>query len=67
MKTGQRSSAGSAQPNDETARVAYELHEKREKIYGYDLADWLEAERSILKKYAKEIEAELEKTPQRKT
>jgi hypothetical protein len=52
---------------DETARVAYELHEKREKIHGYDLADWLEAERLVLERYAKEIETELEKTSDRKT
>ena len=52
---------------DETARVAYELHEKRGKIHGYDLADWLEAERIALERYAKEIETELEKTSERKT
>lgn len=52
---------------DETARVAYELHEKRGKIHGYDLADWLEAERIVLERYAKEIETELEKTSERKT
>jgi len=45
---------------DETAKAAYELHEKREKIHGYDLADWLEAERIVLERYAKEIETELE-------
>jgi hypothetical protein len=48
--------------NDETAKVAYELHEKRGKIHGYDLADWLDAERIVLERYAKEIETELEKT-----
>ena len=47
--------------NDETAKLAYELHEKRGKIHGYDLADWLEAERTVLERYAKEIETELEK------
>ena len=46
---------------DETAKVAYELHDKRGKIHGYDLADWLEAERVVLERYAKEIETELEK------
>jgi len=53
--------------NDETAKVAYELHEKRGKIHGYDLADWLEAERIVLERYAKEIEAELGKTSETKT
>ena len=48
---------------DETAKAAYELHEKRGKIHGYDLADWLEAERVVLERYAKEIETELEKKP----
>ena len=52
---------------DETARVAYELHEKRGKIHGYDLVDWLEAERIVLERYAKEIETELEKNTGRKT
>jgi len=52
---------------DETAKVAYELHEKRGKIHGYDLADWLEAERIVLERYAKDIETELGKTSERKT
>jgi hypothetical protein len=51
---------------DETAKVAYELHEKRGKIHGYDLADWLEAERIVLERYAKEIETELGKTSEEK-
>jgi hypothetical protein len=51
---------------DETARVAYELHEKRGKIHGYDLADWLEAERVVLERYARDIETELDKTSERK-
>ena len=53
--------------NDETAKAAYELHEKRGKIHGYDLADWLEAERLVLERYAKEIETELGKTSETKT
>jgi len=52
---------------DETAKMAYELHEKRGKIHGYDLADWLEAERIVLERYAKDIETELGKTSERKT
>jgi len=50
---------------DETAIVAYELHEKRGKIHGYDLADWLEAERIVLERYAREIETEMGKTSER--
>jgi hypothetical protein len=53
--------------HEETARVAYELHEKRGKIHGYDLADWVEAERIVLESYAKEIETELERTSERKS
>lgn len=52
---------------DETAKLAYELHEKRGKIHGYDLADWLEAERLVLERYAREIETELEKNTEKKT
>ena len=51
----------------ETAKVAYELHEKRGKIHGYDLADWLEAERIVLERYARDIETELEKPSEEKT
>jgi hypothetical protein len=50
--------------HDETAKAAYELHEKRGKIHGYDLADWLEAERIVLERYAREIEAEMGKAPE---
>jgi len=50
---------------DETAKVAYEIHEKRGKIHGYDLADWLEAERIVLERYAREIEMEMGKTSER--
>jgi hypothetical protein len=53
--------------HEETARVAYELHEKRGKIHGYDLADWVEAERIVLERYAREIETELERTSERKS
>jgi hypothetical protein len=48
--------------HDETASVAYEIHEKRGKIHGYDLADWLAAERIVLERYAKDIETEMGKT-----
>lgn len=30
------------------ARRAYELHERRGRVHGHDLEDWLEAERQIL-------------------
>jgi hypothetical protein len=38
---------------DEIKKVAYELHEKRGRVPGYDLDDWLEAERIVLERYAK--------------
>ena len=44
---------------DEIARVAYELYEKRGKTHGYEIEDWLEAERIVLerrKRHAKEVE-----------
>jgi hypothetical protein len=50
----------------EIEKVAYELHEKRGMIHGHDLADWLEAERSVLEKYAREIGKEIGKTSKRK-
>ncbi len=38
----------------EVAKVAYELYEKRGKIHGHDLADWLQAEMIVMKRYEKE-------------
>jgi hypothetical protein len=46
---------------DEVAKVAYELHEKRGRVHGYDLEDWLEAERIVLERHAQEIEKETKK------
>ena len=43
---------------DEVARIAYELFEKRGRIHGYSHADWLEAERIVLERHAKEIDKE---------
>jgi len=48
---------------DEIARVAYELYEKRGKAHGYELEDWLEAERIVMERHerhAKEIEHEVD-------
>ena len=47
---------------DEIKKVAYELHEKRGQVHGYDLDDWLEAEKIVLERYAKRKEKE-EKIP----
>jgi hypothetical protein len=47
---------------DEVAKVAYELHEKRGSVHGYDLEDWLEAERIVLERHAKGVEKEAKKS-----
>jgi len=43
---------------DEVTRVAYELYQKRGGTHGNHLDDWLEAERTVLQRHAKEIEKE---------
>ena len=42
----------------EIACAAYELYEKRGRAHGYELADWLEAERIVMARHGKEIEKE---------
>ena len=37
---------------DEIARVAYGLYEKRGHVPGNDFADWIEAEKIVMKKYS---------------
>ena len=39
--------------NSEIAKVAYELHDKKGRKHGYDLQDWLEAEKIVLTSYEK--------------
>ncbi len=39
---------------DEIARVAYELFEKRGCVAGYHVDDWIEAERIVTARYAKQ-------------
>ncbi len=34
--------------NNEIAKVAYELHERRGARHGHDLEDWFEAEKIVL-------------------
>jgi hypothetical protein len=46
---------------DEIAKIAYDLHEKRGKVHGYELDDWLEAERIVLARYAKGREKKAKK------
>jgi hypothetical protein len=49
--------------HDESARVAHELHEKRGRIPGNELADWLEAEKIVTEKHerhARETEQQVD-------
>ena len=39
---------------DEVAKVAHDFYEKRGKVHGYDLEDWLTAETLVKKRYEKE-------------
>jgi len=43
---------------DEIVKIAYALYEKRERVHGCHLEDWLEAERIVLERHAREIEKE---------
>ncbi len=42
--------------NNEVARVAHELYERRGRDHGYDLQDWLEAEKIVLARVEKSAE-----------
>lgn len=42
----------------EIERVAYDLYEKRGRSSGYELEDWLKAEKIVMERHAKEIEKE---------
>jgi len=42
--------------HDEIAKVAYELFEKSGKMYGYELENWLAAEKIVMERQASEIE-----------
>ena len=37
----------------EVAKVAYDLFEKRGKVHGHDMADWLKSEIIVKKRYIK--------------
>jgi len=52
--------------HDEIARVAYELYKKRGMAQGYDLKDWLEAEKIVREKHerhAREMEQRVAVVP----
>ena len=41
---------------DEIAKVAYELFENSGRMYGYELENWLVAEKIVMERHAREIE-----------
>jgi hypothetical protein len=41
---------------DEIAKVAYELFENSGRMYGYELENWLAAEKIVIETHAREIE-----------
>ena len=43
---------------EKISRIAYDFYEKRGKVHGYDLEDWLEAERIVMERRVKEIKRE---------
>lgn len=43
---------------DEIVRLAYDFYDKRGRVHGYDLEDWLRAERIVLERHAGEIARE---------
>ncbi len=51
---------------DEVAKVAYDLYEKRGRIHGHDMADWLKAEMIVKKRYEKELADPKEKPAAKK-
>ena len=50
---------------DAVSKIAYELHEKRGRQHGYDLDDWLEAEKIVLARREKSIERAVERKKQK--
>jgi len=53
--------------HDEIAKVAYTLFENSGRLYGYDLENWLEAEKIVMEMHAKEMASEAKKPSKTKT
>ena len=53
--------------HDEIVEVAYTLFENSGRLYGYDLENWLEAEKIVMEMHAKEIAGEAKKPSKTKT
>ena len=52
---------------DEIAKVAYTLFENSGRLYGYDLENWLDAEKIVREMHAKEMASETKKPSKTKT
>ena len=53
--------------HDEIVEVAYTLFENSGRLYGYDLENWLEAEKIVMEMHAKEMAGEAKKPSKTKT
>ncbi len=53
--------------HNDVAKVAHELYEERGRDHGYDLQDWLEAERIVLRRIEKSAEKAKPKKSSAKT
>ena len=53
--------------HDEIVEVAYTLFENSGRLYGYDLENWLEAEKIVMERNTKEMASEAKKPSKTKT
>jgi len=53
--------------HDEIVEVAYTLFENSGRLYGYDLENWLEAEKIVMEMHAKEMAGEAKKPSKTRT
>ena len=53
--------------HDEIVKVAYTLFENSGRLYGYDLENWLEAEKIVMERNTKEMASEAKKPSKTKT
>ncbi|OHE57994.1 MAG: hypothetical protein A2Z47_15245 [Thermodesulfovibrio sp. RBG_19FT_COMBO_42_12] len=53
--------------HDEIVKVAYTLFENSGRLYGYDLENWLEAEKIVMEMHAKEMASKAKKPLKTKT
>ena len=53
--------------HDEIVEVAYTLFENSGRLYGFDLENWLEAEKIVMERNTKEMASEAKKPSKTKT